>query len=1125
MELFQIRQFSEINGVIRNPTTTENGKFPRFNSSTSKFDFTKIGSGDIDETYLTNFVTNLVGDTSDDYLTSINQVQTGSANSNYWASFSMAESATKYLKLGRLAWLDNFEVPTLPGDQKILFDRSNTLSGDSKLKYNYNTNKLLLDSTTLTFKALNESTYKEGLKYLGNYSWALGSGYDSAALGLYNIVGGYKSGYGLGSSSLRNTFYGPYSGEFAASTIAGNIGIGAYAGRYSQTSNKFFLDNIDYGSDSAAINGSFLYADLSTERRLYVRDRLAVTKEGKFGTSGLSDAQGEYGMYQMSAASGGTPQWHDGSIWQNFASSANNYLQEISEDPITEGLWHFVVKDSTGTTTIEDLTLQLPLLDTIDVPMAYTPSYPNITASDYGYIQISNSSDSVNKGFYYKAGFKWDNTLGELNIPGAIKLASKAAYTTTDNIIRYYNGHYYGSIAGEWVQLDNIVSSGTRDTAINLGEGAIEWFATKDNDNNLLFRTFDTIPLGNTYNPHDRIHLTYTTDGYTALIGTTAERNRLSTTVDNATTDRMIDKANEGETLHIRALRQGSNIVLTQTENYIQIDATTGGAATLMTGSSLGAYDIFKQVNGVNFEFYGVDTADNRIALTQGGSDVEFELNLTPASSNLTPIAGKAYSGSVNGSWLNPTSIAPTMQFKKITSDSISISETSEELILEITGSNATNVGDGIGLYVVNSAPTFEFKSLVEGTHISITDNTNSVGFDVDDITLNALGANTKLLAQDGSNSFIFNQKGLIGSNGVTITPSTNDVTFSIPNIEKFELSSGAFVKTVSYSGTSDLYGTTPSGTLSFKLNHDDVINDGTPSYTARTIAEVKLGGGLKYDSVNNVLWNDVALTGPEFTDHYLTAIDDDSDTNNYIFTFNVTDGLGNIPSGFESPTITIPKASVPTATYTDYAGGTGTKGILKVEEYYSIWPLGNTTPLALDVVTGKLSGNKLLVTYETQNNLHDADNAGESIETTPGVTLDVNTVREIARANIGSAYVNGDIAEEFNADDLNIAGILTANSTSDTHTLGGFTIQNNQLTGNTESTWKGTSNSVTNIRQTERNIIITIDSYSVGGSLIINTTTGNTMFKFDMATGNLYIKGKLFADGDVEAFTDDTTV
>src|SRR5574344_2667454 len=152
MELFQIRQFSEIGGSNRNPSALENGKFPRWNSNTSKFEYTKIGNGDIDETYLTTFVENLVGDTSDNYLTSINQVQAGSANSNYWASFAMAENSTKYyLKLGRLAWLDNFEVPTLPGDQKVLFDRGNVLSGDSKFKYNYNTNKLLLDSTTLTF--------------------------------------------------------------------------------------------------------------------------------------------------------------------------------------------------------------------------------------------------------------------------------------------------------------------------------------------------------------------------------------------------------------------------------------------------------------------------------------------------------------------------------------------------------------------------------------------------------------------------------------------------------------------------------------------------------------------------------------------------------------------------------------------------------------------------------------------------------------------------------------------------------------------------------------------------------------------------------------------------------------
>ena len=80
MELIQIRQFSEIAGYNRNPSTLENGKFPRWNSNTSKFEYTKIGSGDVDETYLTAFVENLVGDTSDDYLTSINQIQTTHCN-------------------------------------------------------------------------------------------------------------------------------------------------------------------------------------------------------------------------------------------------------------------------------------------------------------------------------------------------------------------------------------------------------------------------------------------------------------------------------------------------------------------------------------------------------------------------------------------------------------------------------------------------------------------------------------------------------------------------------------------------------------------------------------------------------------------------------------------------------------------------------------------------------------------------------------------------------------------------------------------------------------------------------------------------------------------------------------
>ena len=46
-----------------------------------------------------------------------------------------------------------------------------------------------------------EGTYKEGLKYLGNYSWSIGNGVNSIQSGSYNFTGGYKAGYGLGSTS------------------------------------------------------------------------------------------------------------------------------------------------------------------------------------------------------------------------------------------------------------------------------------------------------------------------------------------------------------------------------------------------------------------------------------------------------------------------------------------------------------------------------------------------------------------------------------------------------------------------------------------------------------------------------------------------------------------------------------------------------------------------------------------------------------------------------------------------------------------------------------------------------------------------------------------------------------
>lgn len=1147
-ETRHIRQFSEISGVRRNPGAVENNKFPRFNNTTGKFDYVCVGDGgasDINLSYFTTLINNTVGPNTDDYLTTVYQSQTGSANSSFWAGFQMKSSPTKFLKLGRLAWLDEFETPNLPGDQKLLFDENNTIGGRDNLKYNYTSSQLLLTNTPLHFRITGESTYKEGVKYLGGFSFSVGGGMVSAKTGMYNILSGYKAGHNLRSSSEYNTIYGPHAGEYTSTALKNSIFIGAHAGKYESSDNKLYIDNVDYLTEEDAQNESFLYAELSTEKRLYIRNRFAVTKEGKFGDSELSNEDGEAGMFQM-VADGPLvkPQWHDSVEWQDFAAGQNHYLQEISEDLSTEGLYHFLIKDSTGTTTIEDLTLQLPILEDVEVPVAYTPSYPNITAADYGYIQISNSSLSINKGFYFKSDFRWNNTLSELNIPGGVKLATRSPYLASAGVIRWDAnlGHFYGMVGTTWKQLDN--SEFEEITAINIGGASYEWFKQKNTDGELELRTIQSMEIDEVLNPRDRITFKYSATGDAILVGTTAERNRLSTTIDDETVDRMIDKTNEGETLHIRALREGENIVLTQTEHYIKIDAVTGGAATLMDGANLGTYDWFAQRNGTNLEFYGIDTADTRISITQANGTTTFDndlsLNLNITGYNYPNASGADYYARVYEQTIDGDGDEPTLYFRPLISDSISLEVTeNNEIRLEISGYSTINVGTGYELFVTGGGTTNEFRTLQQLKHLQISQEATEIFFDVDDITLTNIGSGTYLIEQDTEDSFNFTQIGIVGTNGLSIDVDTveDNVVLTIPNIEKFELVSGDFVKSTTFSGTPVVFAGTPSGTLSFKLNHDDVINDGTPSYITRIIAEIKLGGGLRFDDVNNVLWNSSDLSNIVDTNHYLQKITTDSETDpsKIIYTFEVQDSMGNYPTNYMGEyyplTIEVPKTLLNVAEYTDSEYSSGVIGGVKVEEYAADWVIQDTVPLALDVITGTISANKYIVTYETQNYLHDEHNEGEVLNVPPDLKYNINELRANARANIGSAYVNGSEEEDFNADNLNAVSKLTAASIEDTHQLGSVLVSDNVIESSgskdlklrkTGDTGYGESS---NIVLKDGNIEIKMGNVPFGVKQVIFLNEANTKIMILDNSGNLYVKGKIFADSDIEAFTDDITV
>jgi len=1160
MELKEIRQFSEINAERRNPDIGEDGLFPKWNDSSKKFDYTIIGEGDIDETYLEEFITSIyAAPTEDDYLKTVTYTPTGGASSSTWVNFNMNKTATKTLKLGALAWLDEFEVPDLPGDTKILYDAASTIGGSNNFKYNYTTKKLLLTDVPITFAKTTEgATFKEGVNYLGGNSWAFGAGVAPSGLGNYNISTGYKSGRGLGSTSEYNTLYGSHSGEYLTSTVKGTIGIGTYAARYETSNNRFFLDNIDYLNTSDARDGSFLYGDLETERRLYVRDHLAVTKEIKLGDSGLTNEQAATLVSSIGGSliqvvpdgDGYKPQFHDGTIWKDFAVGDNHYLQEVSEDPVTEGLWHFIVKDSTGVTTIEDFTLQLPLLTDVDVPIASSPSYPGI---QYGYIQISNASSGTNGGFYYKTGFKWDNTLGELNVPGAFKMASKGIYSASNGVIRYDESlkHFYGKVNDAWKQLDN--SDFEEITGLNIGNATYEVFKQKNSDGKLELRTFKP-RVDTTYNPYDRITINYADDGDSILIGTTAELNRLTTTIGTVD-DRYLERSKTTEYLPIRALRQGAGIILTQTEEYIQFDVTgvpAGGESN--TCSNLGNVDIFYRKNGLDFEFFGLHANDDRLSITQGvalNPNSDFSVNLEIVGLNETVVTNPITStGNVFWKVTDSEGTTPTLHFRPLISDSLVFTETANnELQIEVAGGPSTitptNEGDVLFFEVfddtTSTASSFLFRRLgaVTDKHITLDYGISSedITFEVDDITLTALGANPKLITQDGTDSFIFSQKGITGSNGVTITTtSLTDIDFSIPNIEKLQLDGSDFYQTIVPSGSFDSYGSTGEATIQFQVGHAEITNTST-TYTNKTIATLNVGGAIKYDAATNTIWSETS-EGMVDTNHYLQEIEEDlTDPDNFIYTFHVGDING------VSPTINprevayplvlnIPKSSVPIASYTDYLGAIGTRGTVKVEEFTAEWVLGDTVPLYLDIVTGRIAANKLMVTYDVQNNLHDIDNIDEVLFIPPGTNLNINTLRSNARANIGASYINGAVTENFDARSLSLsngystpasAGQLRAGQTSVIHELGKIRVGGNVIYDgiNNQLSIYNSSSGESKLRLSPTTIRVELPT---SGALEVYSKAGVKLMRLD-SSGNLDIAGELRANQDITAFDTDSTL
>jgi len=1125
----QLYEFRTIGGINRNPSASENNKVPVWNNANGVFDYTLIGESNIDLTFLLAFINNVFTDiTTDDYISSISKI--GNAARFYYLSGRTPLD----LNLGALAWLDEVEATlTLPGNTKVLFDDNDTIGGNSNFTYNKTINKLQFIDTGLNFKTGSES-YKEGFKYNGNYSWSIANGQSSVdKAGSYNITSGYKAGYGLRSTSSLNSIYGPYAGELISSTATGNIQIGSYAGRLNQDDNKFYLDNVSYADYTTEKDSSFLYADLETERRLYIRDRLAVAKEGKFGTSGLLDAEGEYGMYQMSATTGGNPQWHDGTVWQDFANSTDTYLNDYD------------LTGSSLTLILSDLTEIGPIdLSGINTTtFATSPSSPatgKTATSDYGYIQISNSSFTNDEGFTYKEGLKWVNTTLELLVPGALNIASFTADPGFNNRSIWSDGdHAYIKLNGTSIQIDNEVNPVDEIDGENIGGAAYEVFKQRV-DNDLQFRTFRSMPIHNTLNPNDRISMSFSTDGDAIFIGTTAEKNRLDSQPDSTFNDVVIDRDNSGETLLMRALRPGTGVTLTQHEEYILIDSTGAGGGEVNTMDNNGAgIEFYADKNGAEFEMYTLSTTDARIILTQATdytTDPENTINLdliihgdtTPLVTSVTDSDTIFYEVTdANGD-------DPTIWFKRLISDTITFTTTANnELRLE-TGSAAatgTNLGAGVGVYVDTTAPDFDFKTLIGIGAVNVTANLDgeTINIAVDDLLLedDVVGSGEVFsITQDETNPFYLYQKGFTGDNGISVTEDTTIIISNDIAIPSFTFIDRPNFTAGSYAGSGGA-----KGQISFVANYASDVRNGE-SLAETSIFELNIGTGLLYDSATNTLYTNNSVESA-VDDYALRSIVLNEAYPEYTYDFTVDNSLGTDPTVYQ---LVVPKYELPLATYTDnltaYTNENPVLGGVLIDPSVKSWERADTQQLAIDELTGVISVPSNLVAYDIQNHLLDEFND-------PGV----NNQRTQARANIGAAYITGNSTVGFNASNFTASRRfycenVTPNTGSAEFGSEVSRIQNLLFRG-THITTTANNSSISLTKRPSSTVAPSEIAVGFGDvSFVVNSDQGNgtvtffkrndagimtTLMRLDEA-GNLYVKGNIYARGEIEAFDTDNT-
>ncbi len=230
------------------------------------------------------------------------------------------------------------------------------------------------------------------------------------------------------------------------------------------------------------------------------------------------------------------------------------------------------------------------------------------------------------------------------------------------------------------------------------------------------------------------------------------EVNTASNLTSGAGTEADVFKQKTGVDLEFRTLKEGSNITLTENANDITISASgTSGeinTATALTSGAGTEGDVFKQKTGVDLEFRAIKQGTN-ITITENANDITISAAGSVGESNTASNVG----GATGTIFKQKTGV--DLELKTI-SGTGNITVTNNVSDIDISTSaeinTASNVGTGAGqIYKQKTGVDLELKRIAAGSGIQVTNGTSDITisatsggwFNVQDPTYGATGDGT----------------------------------------------------------------------------------------------------------------------------------------------------------------------------------------------------------------------------------------------------------------------------------------------------------------------------------------------------------------------------------------------